>query len=221
MQKIIISLILLLASLTIFAQLKGSGKTVTKTFNYKNFDKINLNDFDGKIEIEVGKPYGISVTIDDNLAELLNVSEDKSNQEISLSLEGNYNNKKYIEDTKIKIKISLPKLISITHRGNSSLNIEDFKGPYLKIDNSSNGSISILGEVTNLEIKNAGNGNIYAQKLLTINAKIKCTGNGNIRVNASEIIEAKASGNCSVFNTGKGKFNSNSSKSGNARLIQQ
>ena len=221
MKTIIITIATLVLSFVANAQLKGSGKTLTKTYDYKNFENINLNDFDGKIEIEVGKPFAISVIIDDNLVKLLEVTENKSNQAISLSLKGNYNNKLYIEYTKIKIKISLPKLISITHRGNSSLNINNYKDENLKIDNSSNGSISIFGQVTTLDIKNDGNGNINAEKLLTQNAKIKCAGNGNVKVNTTELIEAKAIGNCTVFNIGKGKFSSNSSKSGNARLIQQ
>ena len=220
MKNFIITAAFLLAAFLVNAQLKGSGKTITKTYDYKNFDKINLNDFDGKIEVEVGKPFEVSVSIDDNLVELLNVIENKSDQTISLSLKGNYNNKLYIEDTKIKIKISLPKLISIAHRGNSGLTISDYKGENLKIENSSNGSISVFGQVTNLEIKNDGNGNISAERLVSQNAKIKCTGNGNVKVNTSETIEAKAMGNCSVFNIGKGKFSSNSTKSGNARLIQ-
>lgn len=221
MKTIITTIAFLVASMVANAQLKGSGKTITKTYDYNNFDKINLEDLDGKIEIEVGKPYEVSVTIDNNLVDLLTVNENKSNQSISLSLKGNYNNKMYIENTKIKIKISLPKLISIVHRGNSGLIIANYKGENLKINNSSNGSISIFGEVTILEIKNDGNGNIAAEKLITQNAKIKCTGNGNVKVNALQILEANASGNCSVFNTGKAKFSSNSAKSGNARLIQQ
>lgn len=221
MKTIITTFAFLVASMVANAQLKGSGKTITKIYDYTNFEKINLEDFDGKIEIEVGKPYSVSVTIDNNLVDLLTVNENKSNQAITLSLKGNYNNKMYIENTNIKIKISLPKLISISHRGNSGLIIADYKGENLKIDNSSNGSISIFGEVITLEIKNDGNGNISAEKLVTQNAKIKCNGNGNVKVNALQTLEANASGNCSVFNLGNAKFSSNSSKSGNARLIQE
>ncbi len=220
MIKIILAFMLMLLSTFALAQLKGSGKTITKTYDYKNFDKINLEDLDGKIDVEIGKPFSIFITIDDNLLNLLSVSENSDNNELLISLKGNYNNKMYIEDTKIKIKISLPKLSSITHRGNSGLNISNCEGEKLKIDNSSNGSISIFGKVTSLEIKNAGNGNIYAEKLMTKNAKIKCTGNGNVKINASDTIVANASGNCSVFNSGKGNYSDNSTKSGNARLIK-
>lgn len=221
MIKLIIAIVLTITSFVANAQLKGSGKTVTKSYDLKDFNKIILNDFDGKIDVEIGKSYSISVIIDDNLVQLLNVSENKSNQEIMLSSKGNYNNKLYIEDTKIRIKITLPNLISIAHRGNSGLNLINCKGENLKIDNSSNGSISVFGEVTNLEIKNSGNGNIAAEKFIAKNAKINCNGNGNVKVNVSDSIIAKASGNCSVFNFGKAKFDSQSSKSGNARLINK
>ena len=55
MIKFIISIVLALASTFAHAQLKGSGKTVTKTYNYKNFDKVYFEDLDGKIKVEVGK----------------------------------------------------------------------------------------------------------------------------------------------------------------------
>lgn len=95
---------LMLLSTFALAQLKGSGKTITKSYDYQNFDKVFFNDLDGKIEVEVGKPYSISITIDDNLLNLLTVSENSKNKTLAVSLKGNNNNKLYIEDTKIKSK---------------------------------------------------------------------------------------------------------------------
>ena len=53
MKKITLILILILPTLA-NAQLFGSGKVITREFALKDFDKVNIEDFDGQVEIEVG-----------------------------------------------------------------------------------------------------------------------------------------------------------------------
>ena len=198
--------------------LRGSGKTVQKNFDFKNFDTVNFDDLDGKLEIEVGKEYSISITIDDNLENLLSVENNKN--ELTVSLKGNRNNKMYIENTKISVKITMPAISGIRNNGNASLTVNNISGKYLKMDNRVNGSAAINGTIDKLEIKNSGNGNLDATKLIAKNAEVSSRGNGSVKINASETLTAFASGNGNVVNTGKAKFDTNSSKSGNGRLIQ-
>lgn len=221
MTKLIIAIVLTLTSAFANAQLKGSGKTIAKNYDYKNFDKLSFQDLDGKIEVEVGKEFSISVTIDDNLLQLLGFEENNSKNELKLFFKNNANNKKYIEDTNIKIKISMPKLLELNHSGNSNLVISNLFGTNFKLENSGNGTAKIYGSVDTLEIINKGNGNTKAEELLSKNAKINCSGNGNVSVTVSNDLTARATGNCSVFNLGNVQFNSKSTKSGNARLINQ
>lgn len=93
MKNSIFLLAILFTSFTTFSQLRGSGKTITKTFDYQNFNKVNFDDLDGKHEIEVGKPFSISITIDDNLANLLTLDENADEKLLTVSLKGNRNNK--------------------------------------------------------------------------------------------------------------------------------
>lgn len=221
MKTIIITIAMALLTLLSSAQLKGSGKTVTKTYDFKNFDKICFDDLDGKLEVEIGPKWNITTTIDDNLSYLLAFDETKSTNELKIYFKGNNNNNLYIEDTHIKIKVTMPMAIAIRHHGNSSLIVNNISGDYFKFENKGNATAKINGSISNLEIINTGNGNTYSDNLITKTASIKCSGNGNVIVNVTESLTAKASGNSSVKNKGQAKFDENSTQSGNSKLINQ
>ena len=219
MTKLIAAITLAFFSSIAFAQLKGSGNTLTKTYNYTDFDKIDFEDLDGKLEVEIGKPFSITVTIDDNLVPLLAFDQNRPNQLLKIYFKGNHNNNLYIENTKINIKITMPTAVCIMHTSNSVMTVSYVNGSAFRLENNGNAATKISGNIDNLEIKNTGNGNVYAEGLLAKKAVVKCSGNGNVNVNASETINARATGNSSVKNNGNARFDSESSKSGNARLI--
>jgi len=98
MIKIILTIVLTITSIFAQAQLLGSGKTITTNYDYKNFDKVYLKDLDGKIEIEIGKSWSISVTIDDNLNNLLIFSENASEHELKIQFKDNKNNKNILKN---------------------------------------------------------------------------------------------------------------------------
>ena len=200
MKKSILLLAILFTSLTTFSQLRGSGKTVIQTYDYQNFNKVNFDDLDGKLEIEVGKPFGISITIDDNLVNLLTLVENFDDKQLTISLKGNRNNNKYIEDTQIKVKITMPFLAEVNNNGNSGLIVTNINSKNFKTENPVNGNTTLSGIVDNLEVICRGNGNLNATKLIAKNASITCRGNGNAKINAEKIIESNRSGNGNIQN---------------------
>jgi len=200
MKNLILLFAILISSSTTFAQLRGSGKTVTKTYDYQNFNKVNFDDLDGKLEIEVGKPYSISITIDDNLVNLLTLIENTDEKQLTIALKGNRNNKMYIENTKINVKITMPFLAEVSNNGNSGLVVTNINSKNFKSVNPVNGSTTLFGIVDNLEVICRGNGNLNATKLITKTAKITCRGNGNAKVNAKIITEINRSGNGNIEN---------------------
>ena len=103
--------------------LKGTGKIISRTFDFKDFDKVSFEDFDGKIEVEIGKPFSIKVDIDENLVPRLEVKKDDAENQLTIRLAGNYNGKLYLEDTRIKIKVTMPEASVIQHRGNTNVHI--------------------------------------------------------------------------------------------------
>jgi uncharacterized membrane protein YphA (DoxX/SURF4 family) len=209
-----------------FAQkgpLKGSGKVVEKTFALQNFDKVDVQDLDGEVKIEVGKPFSINVVIDDNLAPLLRVEltdEEKSTNtgKLRVYLAGNRDNKLYIEDTKIKVRITLPDLTGVEHSGNDALSVTGIVGRYLKAKAGGNGAVRLKGSIDELDMVRSGNAHVYAEELVAKTAFVKSMGNGNAVINVSESFVGTALGNSSIFNRGKGTKAIESRTMGNGRI---
>ncbi|WP_310558224.1 GIN domain-containing protein [Flavobacterium sp.] len=219
MTKLIIAIVLTLTSIFANAQLKGSGKTIIKNYYYKNFDKVSFENLDGKIEVEIGKPWSISVTIDDNLENLLTFTENPLEKELQVQFKGNKNNQMYVENTNFKIKITMPEASMISNTGNSDLVVKNIFGRYFRLENTGNGDSKISGTIDSLNINKTGNGDVNAENLVAKKATLKSTGNGNLIINVSEELSAKLTGNGDIINKGKAKFDSNSKKSGNGDLI--
>lgn len=218
MKKIFFAIVLIITSFA-NAQLKGSGKINTKTFDYKNFDKVYFEDLDGKIEVEIGKPWSILITIDDNLESLLCLSENVSENELKIQFKGNKDNQMYVENTNLKIKITMPEASVIKNSGNSNLNVQNISGRYFKLENTGNGDSNVSGTIDVLDIIKIGNGDVDASNLNVKKAELKSTGNGDLTVNVSETLSARLTGNGDIINTGKANFDSGSKKSGNGDLI--
>lgn len=197
--------------------LKGSGNIVSKSFNYTNFKSVHLSELDGKAIIEVGKSFSIHIDIDDNLESLLNVVEKDGT--LSIYLKGNKNNKMYIEDTKVKITITLPLLESVLLNGNNSLEVQNIKNESLAVKCKGNGSIQLSGTANNLEAICTSNGNINATNLVVQFATLKSRGNGSIICNVKQMVSATTSGNGNIINYGKAALSNDSTTLSNGRYI--
>lgn len=219
MAKLIIAIVLMLTSTFANAQLKGSGRTITKIYDYQNFDKLYFQDLDGNIDVEIGKTWSVSVTIDDNLENLLNFSENVSENELKIQFKGNKNNQMYIEDINLIIKITMPEASVIKNTGNGDLLVKNIVGRYFRLENTGNGDSKISGTIDVLDIVKTGNGDVIAENLLAKKADLKSIGNGNLIANISVELTAKLNGNGDIINKGKAKFDRNSKRSGNGKLI--
>lgn len=198
--------------------LRGSGKIVQKSFDFKGFDKVSFEDFDGSIEVEIGKTFSIKVEIDENLEPLLFAVNNESENILTLGLKNNYNGKLYLEDTRIKIKVTMPEASVILHRGNTNVKIMGIVGRYFRLENSGNGNVSLEGNIDELDIKKNGNGEVRAKNLVAKMAKVKSYGNGNVAINAQISLSAFGSGNCSVMQFGQGKIDPMSGIVGNGEV---
>lgn len=216
-------LLLLLLSLSVSVArtqngpLTGSGKIISKSYSYVNFDKIGLYDLSGKVEVQAGKPFSISIDIDDNLEPLLDVA--MQNNTLLIKLKGNRNNKLYIENTHIRINISLPQISCIQHRGNTGIVVNGILGKQFQLQQSGNGNIKLAGTIEALNITKSGNGNVIAENVKAKLVTVQSAGNGNVTVNAATTFKANGSGNGYIKNIGSALADASSSKSGNGDII--
>jgi hypothetical protein len=198
--------------------LRGTGKIISRNFDIKGFDKVSFEDFDGNIEVEIGKTFSIKVDIDENLEPRLEVKKDDNESQLTIRLAGNYNGRLYLEDTHIKIRVTMPEASVIQHRGNTNVHITGIVGRYFRLENDGNGDISLQGAVDELDIKKSGNGEVRAKNLISKMAKVKSYGNGNVAVNAQISLSANGAGNCSVMQFGQGKIDPMSGIIGNGEV---
>jgi len=219
MIKLISTFVLVFSTIICNSQIKGSGKTSTKTYDYKNFDKVYFEDIDGNIEVEIGKTWSVSVTIDDNLESILQFKENPSEHELKIQFKGNRKNRMYIENTNTVIKITMPEASVIKNAGNSDLTVTHIFGRYFRLKNYGNGNTTLNGTTDQLDIEKIGNGDVISETLVAKKAKVKNIGNGNVVVNVSGEVSGKLFGNGDIINKGQAKFSSNSTKIGNGKLI--
>jgi len=165
----------------------------------------------------VGKSYSVNIEIDDNLVSLLAVSAAKGKLEIALT--GNENNKLYLENTNITIRVSLPVLTELEHLGNSEVQVSGISGSFFRLKKSGNGNILLNGTIDELEIRKNGNGDVNAINLQSRSADIHSSGNGDVTVYADQVFRANATGNGDIKNNGPALVAEGSSRSGNGAIM--
>ncbi len=193
----------------------GTGELISKNFDYKDFDKISFEDFDGRIEVEIGKAFSIKIDIDKSLENRLFLKEEKDENLLRIGLEGNKNGKLYLENNNTIIRITMPEASVVSHRGNTNMKVRGIIGRYFRLEHTGNGDVTLEGKTDELDIKKMGNGNIKAKNLIAITAKVKSYGNGNVIVNSHMTLSANGTGNGSIMQAGTGKIDATSGIIGN------
>ncbi len=218
MKKIIAAVLLCSTLINANAQIKGSGKLIVRSYAFSGFDKVEVEDVCGKIDIEIGPKWSISAVVDDNLLPLLAFEENPKEHTLKIYFKGNRKNKMYIEDTNVRIKITMPEASVIKNNSNANLEVKNIIGRYIRLENIENGQIKASGQVDLLDVITRGNGTISAGALKAQKVDVKTSGNGNTLVSAEQKISAKVSGNGNVKNIGKAKYGSDSTRTGNGNL---
>ena len=199
-----------------FVSLITKAQTELKTYDFKDFDKVQIENINGEVEIELGKSYSIIVSGGDNAQEQVQIT--KSENKLLVQL-----NSKFLTDWKsrkvIKIKIIIPEISKLFNFSNADVNVKNFIGRYFGIENKGNGNISVIGSVVDhIEINNNGNGNVETKNIISKKVDISKSGNGDVNIRTDSNFNVEMTGNGDIVNYGKGKAILNK-QSGTGKVI--
>jgi hypothetical protein len=193
---------LLILSLLFVSQIT-KAQNDTKTYDLKDFDKVQIENVNGEVEIELGKSYCITVLGKDNAPEQVQIT--KSEDKLLVKLDS-----KFVTDWKsrkvVKIKIVIPEISKLFNFSNADVSVQKFVGRYFGIENKGNGNVTVAGSVVDhIEISNNGNGNLETKNIISKKVDISKSGNGDVNIRTETDFNVKMNGNGDIVNYGKGK----------------
>jgi hypothetical protein len=120
--------------------IRGSGELVTRTFDLEGFDAVEASySFD--VEITRDDAFSVEVTVDDNIADRLEVELRRSTLE--LSLEPGLS----ISNVTLRAVVTMPELTSVEASGASRIAFEGFDGPIQRFDVRVSGASNARGDL--------------------------------------------------------------------------
>jgi uncharacterized membrane protein YphA (DoxX/SURF4 family) len=176
--------------------LNGSGQVKSMTLDYENFDKLNFVGMNGKTKITVGKKYAVTITADENLLPLFNLSIEDGKLYIEIS--GNKGNRRYIENNNILVSIEMPEISVFEYEGNGMITLDGIVGRYLRVKKTGNANMTVSGQILDkLDLISEGNGDFDSTALICKEAEIEMDGNGNVTINCrgKYYLDAQGNGN--------------------------
>jgi hypothetical protein len=178
--------------------------SIAQQYNFKNFDKLQLNSINGSVDIELGKDFKIDVQGLPKNDSLITIKILKENcLAITLKKGLSWDELKKIN---LKIKITMPEISKLYNNSNADVVVNNFNGRYFGIENNGNGNTTIRGKVVDeLAIANNGNGNTNAKQIEAKKVSAIKNGNGDVLIKTNDNFEASLSGNGDIVNYGTGK----------------
>ena len=179
------------------AAIPGSGVPKTEVRTIGEFNAIS-HGVVGTVNVTVGQPQSVSVTLDDNLVQF--VKTDVVDGELRLSMSQNFQS-----DVGLKVEISVPSIQALNASGVGNLEATGIEAQDLSVKVSGVGSVRASGTVENLEVELSGVGAAKLADLKARAVKVKVSGVGSATVFASESVDASTSGVGSVSVLGQPK----------------
>lgn len=196
----------------------GNGKVETRTFDKKDFTKVELS---GSMSAEIiyGTQFEIKISADENLYEYLSVDKIRNTLKIRTK------NKAVIKElTEYKVTITMPVIhecigyggctvvinhfddpngtLVLSHSGSASFNVNSL---YKSIEAAQYGTGNFLftGKTETLKYSSSGTASLYALELEAENVYLSWAGAGYAEVYATEKLDIDISGSGSIKYRGK------------------
>jgi hypothetical protein len=169
---------------------KGSGKLDTETRTVASFNRIESN-LGVNVIVHIGEPQKVTVTIDDNLMDLLKTEVHGRTLEISAR-------KSYSTKQDCTVEVTVPELEGISSNGSGDVEVHDLNGGDFAYDLSGSGNFSAWGKVDRLNIEINGSGNVDTRQLNADDVEVSINGSGDATVAAKNSLDIEVNGSGSV-----------------------
>ena len=209
----------------------GSGNVVTREETITGFDKLDINHA-FEAEITQGDTFRVTVRVDDNLLEHLEVVKTGKTLYIGMKQGPIYNFKK----TTLEAEVTMPDLtgleaseaseVTITgFRSAKDLNVDlsaasslqgDIEAGDARFGVSSASEVTLRGSAENVVIDVSGSGEVDLSAFLVADADVDASGASEVTVNASGRLDADASGSSEIYYLGSpalGRINTSGTSS--------
>lgn len=201
-----------------FSTLRGSGNTVTNEYNLDGFTRIEVGSA-FQVEIVQAESYSVSVTVDDNVEEHLDVS--KSGDTLRIRLKPSI--RMGFGDVTMQARITLPTLEGLELSGattgdvsgfnsDTALDIDasgastlsgDISAGDTRIDASGASTVRLEGQAAELDVVASGASTADLEDFAATDVRVEASGASRAIVNVNGRLNAEASGASNVRYVGE------------------
>jgi hypothetical protein len=198
-------------------QLTGSGETVTNSYDFADFTRIEAGHA-FELDIRQGDSYSVEVTVDDNIEQYLDVTQNGDTVRLQLKPRLGFG----LSNATLRASVTLPTLEGLDLSGATRATISGFESQEL-LDVQASGASTLRGDITsgdarfdisgastvtldgaggNLDLEVSGASTANLEDYAVTDARVNASGASRATVNVSGELQAEASGASGVRFTG-------------------
>jgi Putative auto-transporter adhesin, head GIN domain len=177
-------------------RIAGSGVTKTETRIVEGFQNIEASGA-MIVEVTTSTEFLLEVDADDNLLEYVQTEIDGDTLKI-------YSKGWLSPKTKMIVRVSMPEINEAEASGASNVSISGIQNDRLSVSASGASKITLRGEAQSLVVDLSGASKLDANELQSKNVEVDASGASSASINASETLEADASGASRIAYYGDG-----------------
>ncbi len=174
---------------------KGSGDVTVETREIEDFQRLETY-IGADILIEIGTPTSLSLSVDDNLHEM--ILTEVQGRTLVIDSKDSWSTRKGCE-----IKIVVPSLKSVQSYGSGYIDIKNLSGTVFEFELNGSGDFWAEGSIEEFEVELNGSGDIDTKDLLAQDVYVTINGSGNCEVTALDAFTGKINGSGDIVFYGK------------------
>lgn len=195
-----------------FTGIQGSGVETTKSFDIDAFDQVRFSG-SGEYNISCGEEQSVSVTIDDNLMEFVDLNVEDGKLKFNVT-------EQYTSGMGLKVDITIPKLKGVEVNGAGTATIKNVSAEAFAIDVSGASTVVADGSANSLDLQASGACSLKLYELESKKCTVDMSGAGSAMVHVTEMLDAKISGVGSVKYKGEPEVKKDVSGIGSVSKMQ-